>query len=71
MPEIKRKGIVSALYTTDDNRLNIYQDTNEPGLFHIYAAQKLGLPEEGEVEIIIRWPDKPTEEKAKDEAKTD
>ena len=70
MPEIKRRGIVSAIYTTDDNRLSIYQDTNEPELYHIYAAQKLGLLEEGEVEIIIRWPDKPTEEKAKDEAKT-
>lgn len=59
MPEIKRKGIISAIFTGDDDRLSIYQDTNNPAQHHIYAAKKLGLPDRGEVEIIIRWSEKP------------
>lgn len=58
MPEIKLKGVISAIYSTDENRLNLYQDTNDPNLFHVYAAKNVGLPAKGEVEIIIRWLDK-------------
>lgn len=58
MPEIKRKGVTRAIYSTDENRLSIYQDTNDPNLFHVYAAKNVGLPAKGEIEIIIRWPDK-------------
>jgi len=70
MPEIKRRGKVSSIYDTGD-RLNLYQDTNDPELFHIFASKTTGLPD-GEVEIIIRWSEpKPGKEKAKDEDKTD
>ena len=55
MTEIKLGAVLSATYDTGD-RLNIYQDTNNPALFHIYASKSVGIPDNvDKVDLIIRW----------------